>query len=200
MAQITVPDYDDLILTGLSLSAPAQVNRSKWTGRRKVVGQPGAETWSARVAIDAQATETNEAPWRAFLFALRGPQNWFRWYLPCNTHIGPKPTVDTGASDGYSLPLTGMQPNALILSAGKFMTVPLPSGKFRAVCLSADLRSDATGEGIATFEPALSETPTLGATIETGAPFVDLSPIETVQGFDIDNGVSATGFDVEEAR
>ena len=200
MAEITVPDYDDLILTGLSLSAPAQVNRSKWTGRRKVVGMPGVEVWSGAFAIDTIATEAAERPWRAFLFGLRGPQNWFRWLLPCNTHIGPKPTVDSGAGSGYSLPLTGMQANALILSAGQYLTVPLPSGKYRAVCLTADLRTDASGEAVAAFEPALSETPALGATVETANPFIAMSLVETTQGFSFADGVSGASFDVEEAR
>ena len=106
MSEITVPDANDLILTGLSLSAPAQVNRSKWTGKRKVVGLPGIELWRAQISIDAQATEEAERPWRAFLWGLKGPSNWFRYLLPCATHAGSKPTVASGASDGYALPLT----------------------------------------------------------------------------------------------
>lgn len=200
MAQITVPDYADLILTGLSLTAPAQVNRSKWTGTRKVIGMPGVELWTAQVSIDAQATELAERPWRAFLFGLRGQQNHFRWYLPCNNPIGAKPTVDTGATAGYMLPLTGMHPSATILEAGQFMTVPLPSGKYRAVCLTADLRTDASGEATAQFEPALSEIPALGATVETADPFIDLSATENALGFSFEDAVSGASFAVEEAR
>jgi hypothetical protein len=109
VSEIAVPDPDNLLLDSLTLSSPAQVNRSVWTGRRKVVGMPGTETWRGKATIDSVATEDEERAWRAFLFGLRGPVNWFRWALPCQSHIGPKPTVDSGASDGYSLPLTGMQ-------------------------------------------------------------------------------------------
>lgn len=200
MSEITIPDPDNLILTGLELLSPAQVNRSQWTGARKVIGMPGAELWTGSASIDLIATEVEERKWRSFLFGLRGPQNWFRWPLPWNQHIGPMPTVDTGASNGYTLPLTGMQPGTRILLAGQFMTVPLPSGRYRAVCLTADLISDATGEGVATFVPALTETPTLAAIVETARPFVPMSPVAARQGFVTEQGVSGTSFDVEEAR
>lgn len=200
MSEIAVPDYSGLLLDQLDLFTPAQVNRSQWTGTRKVVGMPGVELWTGRATIDLITTEEEERPWRAFLFGLRGPENWFRWPLPCHRHIGPKPVVDSGASDGYSLPLTGMQPNARILRAGQFMTVPLPSGHYRAVCLTADLRADASGDAVASFEPALGETPTLGATVETVDPFIPMALSEDRQGFSMADGISGASFDVEEAR
>ena len=201
MTLIALPNTDDIVLNGTPrLSAPAQVNRSKWTGARKVIGMPGAETWTASVTIGPIATEEDERPWRAFLFALGGPENSFRWYLPCNRHLGGKPTVDTGASNGYTLPLTGMAASTTILRAGQWMTVPLPSGKYRAVCLIADLATDSSGKATASFRPALTETPTLGATVETGDPFIDFAPTGMVMGLDGEDGVSGTSFDVEEAR
>ncbi|WP_310533121.1 hypothetical protein [Novosphingobium sp.] len=200
MSEITVPDYDGLIIDGLSLLAPAQVNRSIWTGRRKVVGLAGTELWRGKLRFDDITTEQEERPWRAFLFGLRGPANWFRWYLPCNRHIGPMPTVAAGATAGaYTVPLAGMLANAIILRAGQFMTVPMPSGTYRAVCLMADLVADGTGEAVATFEPALPEAPTLGATVETGAPWIAFALTNPEQGFGFDGGVSTASFDVEES-
>lgn len=199
MSEVTVPLPDELQLEQLDLSSPAQVNRSSWTGRRKVIGLAGAETWNGRVAIAFIATEADERQWRAFLFALKGPANWFRWPLPRNHHIGPRPTVATGAGDGYTLPLTGMQPNARILLAGQFITVPLPSGHSRAVCLTADLVADGSGGATAQFQPALNEVPTTGATVETVAPFIPVAPVEPFMGLSTSQGVSGTGFAVEEA-
>lgn len=200
MSEVAVPDYDDLILSGLDLSAPAQVNRSVWTGSRKVVGLPGAEVWRGKAAIDGQATEEAERPWRAFLWSLGGPENWFRWPLPCNQHIGPKPLVHAASEDGYTLPLDGMQPSTTILFAGQFMTVPLPSGRYRAVCLTEDLVTNGSGQATATFRPALTEVPADNAEVETARPFVPMSPVSPTQGFAMDSGVSAASFDVEEAR
>ena len=201
MSLIDLPDTENIVLNGTPrLNSPTQVNRSRWTGARKVIGQPGAETWTASVTIGPLVTEEEERPWRAFLFALGGPVNAFRWPLPCNSHLGGKPTVDSGASNGYALPLTGMAASTTILRAGQWMTVPLPSGKYRAVCLTADLVSNSSGKATANFKPALGEKPTLGATVETGAPFIDFAPTASVMGLESDDGVSGISFDVEEAR
>lgn len=200
MTLIAVPDYDAMVLTSLGLLAPSQVNRSKWTGARKVIGMPGVETWRGKVSVETIVTEEEERPWRAFLFAMRGPVNSFRWPLPCNQHIGGKPVVGAGATAGYTLPLTGLQPNATVLKAGQFMTVPLPSGKFRAVVLTADLVGNGAGVGTASFEPALTEIPATGAVLESAAPFIEFAMIETEQGLGTEQGVSGTSFDVEEAR
>jgi hypothetical protein len=200
MSEIAVPDYDGLLLDGLFLNAPAQVNRSGWTGKRKVVGMPGVELWSGRATVDTIATESEERPWRAFVFGLRGPQNWFRWPLPCHSHIGSKPLVGAATHAGYSLPLTDMQPNARILRAGQFMTVPLPSGHSRAVCLTADLIADGDGNGVAEFEPALGEIPDEGEEVETTAPFIPMSPTDSTQGFNLAEGISGASFAVEETK
>lgn len=199
MSEITVPVPADLLLSGPRLSSPAQVNRSTWTGRRKVIGLAGTETWRGAVAIADIATEEEERQWRAFLFALGGPQNSFRFPLPCSTHIGPRPTVGADAGDAYTLPLTGMTPNARILRAGQFMTVPLPSGHARAVCLTADLVADGSGNATAQFKPALNEAPAEDTVVETVEPYVPMSPVETIMGLETANGISGTSFEVEEA-
>lgn len=199
MSEVIVPIPGELMLDKLELSSPSQVNRSTWTGRRKVIGLPGVERWQGTVSIASIATETDERQWRAFLFALKGPANWFRWPLPCNQHGGSRPIVLSGATNGYTLPLGGMPSNTTILRAGQFMTVPLPSGHFRAVCLKADLVANGAGTATASFEPALNETPTVGATVETLNPFVPMSPVESVIGFSTSQGVSGASFDVEEA-
>jgi hypothetical protein len=200
MSEIIVPDYDGLLLDGLDLHAPAQVNRSAWTGTGKVIGMPGVELWRGKATIDILATEEEERPWRAWLFGLRGPVNWLRWPLPCGSHIGPKPVVDVGATDGYTLPLTGMQPNARIARAGQYLTVPLPSGHYRAVCLTADLRADASGDATAAFVPELGEIPDAGETVETVEPFIPMRLSADRQGFGMSDGISGSTFDVEEAR
>lgn len=199
MAEITVPDYGALLLDGLELNTPAQVNRSSWTGRRKVIGLPGTERWTGQARIDLLTTENEERPWRAFLFGMGGPENWFRWPLPCANHIGPKPVVAAGAGNGYTLPLESMQPNARILRVGQYLTVPLPSGHFRAVCLLADLVTNGAGEAMAQNRPALNETPTEGVTVETVKPFIPMAPTEGLLGFSSSDGVSGAAFDVEEA-
>lgn len=200
MTEIVVPDQDALVTLGVTLTSPQQVNRSRWTGRRKVVGQPGIEYWSGKVAISDIATEEEERPWRAFLFGLGGPSNWFRYPLACNDHPGSNPTVGAGASNAYTLPLAGLTPSTTILAAGQYMTVPLPSGRYRAICLTAPLISDGSGHATAQFAPALGETPSLGVTVESVNPFIPMCPIEDALSIGTDNGVSGIAFDVEENR
>lgn len=200
MAEITVPDHDELRRVTPTLSAPAQANYSGWTGGRKVVGQPGIETWRGKIAIPDMTTEAEERPWRAFVFALKNQANWFRYKLPCADHVGNKPIVGDGPSNGYTLPLSGMTPSRTILEAGQYMTVPLPSGRLRAVCLTADLITNGSGQALAQFQPALSEIPAEGVTVETKDPFIPMSPVLDALPWDGDDGISSFGFDVEEFR
>lgn len=199
MPEIIVPDYDELQVIELDFDEPAQVNRSAWTGTRKVMGLPGAGIWSGQVVVENIATESEERQWRAFLARLKGVQNWFKVYFPCQSHIGPAPTVDTGATNGYTLPLTGMSPNTVILEAGQHMSVPLPSGHVRAVRLTADLLTDASGKAVAEFGPALNEVPTLGATVETANPYARMASSATRTPIPLSSGISGFVLDVEES-
>ena len=199
MAEITVPDYDALEIRSLDYAEAAQINRSAWTGARKSIGLPGATLWRGQIEVRDIATELDERPWRGFKAALRGVDNWFKAYLPCQSHIGPAPTVAAGAGNGYTLPLAGMTPNTTILWAGQHMTVPLPSGHKRAVRLEADLVTDGSGNATAQFSPALNETPTLGASVETARPYVPVTASGPDNPFAHDNGLSAFTMDIEEA-
>lgn len=200
MAEITVPAGDQISFTRLTLSTPVQQNRSEWTGRKQVIGLPGAELWAGQVAITGISTEEEERPWRAFLFGLRGPLNWFKWSLPCNEHVGSKPLVNAASSAGYTLPLDGMTASTTIAKAGQYMTVTLPSGRLRAVMLTADLTTNSSGEATASFVPALGEVPANNAAVETKAPFIPMSPVDATQGFETSEGISGTSFEVEEMR
>jgi hypothetical protein len=200
MPEVNVPDPAALRLDGLRLRSPAQRNRSLWTGASKAIGLAGAELWTGAVSVSDIGTEVDERQWRAFLWALGGPQNWFRAPLPCNQHAGTRPTVGSGANKGYTLPLAGMAVSQTILQAGQFITVPLPSGRFRAACLTAPLVSNGSGAGTASFRPALTEAPTFGVTVETLNPFLPASPNSDDLGISWNEGVGAIAFDIEENR
>lgn len=195
MAEIDVPDQSLFVDKEWTLDVPAQRNRSGWTGRSKVVGLPGAETWKVKARLRSRATDRQRRPWRAFFAAVRGIQNSFRVRMACQSHIGPAPQVDSGAGDGYSLPLKGMTPSTTILEAGQFMTVPLPSGYWRPVVLSADLATDAAGKAVAQFEPALGEVPALDAVLETAEPFCLVSLTTPTTGW----AGGSFAFEAEEA-
>lgn len=199
MALLTPPDPNELVMLGLDLDVPDQMNRSVWSRRGQVVGLPGAEMWMARAAIGPLATEIEERPWRAFVFNMRGRQNHFHFPLCKQTHAGSRPLVNAAVSAGYSLPLDGMAPSTTILTAGQYMTVPLPSGHNRLVMLTADLATNGAGAAIAYFNVALGEVPANNAVVETIDPFIPVRNTSGRASMSWDNAVSGASFDLEEA-
>ena len=198
MAEISMP-AGDLEDVEIELDQNFQVNRSAWTGRRRVSGMPGAQRWYASATVPGIATEDDERPWRAFLLSLRGPVNRFRFPVACSQREGSNPTVRAGANPYTTLPLQGLPANATVLKAGHFLTVPLPSGHHRLVMLTADLVTNGSGQGTATFVPELMQTPAEGTTVETINPYLHAALINPRQGWKLSNGVSAFTLDAEEA-
>lgn len=200
MSEITVPDQDLIIGKNWELDQPAQVNRSQWTRRRKVVALPGASLWTCTARIRIRPTEVTKRAWRAFLTALRGPANWFKLQAACNQRTGSNPTVASGAAIGWTLPLTGLPVSQTVLVAGQFMTVPLPSGFKALVCLSADLVSNGSGNATAAFNPALNEVATNGTTVETIDPYCMVALVKSQNGWSDENGLQSMAIKVEEAK
>lgn len=180
-------------------TVPAQSNRSGWTGRSKTIIGPGLSTWSASITFEALTTELEERAMRVFIESLDGIVGITNVPRACQQHVGAKPTVDTGATAGSTLPLTGMTASTTILKAGQFMTVPLPSGHKRLVMLTADLVTDGTGEAVATFKPSLGEIPAGGATVETLDPYCPMRSTTNEIAIATQDGVSVVSIDMEEA-
>jgi hypothetical protein len=200
MAEVGVPDPAAMRIDSLRLRTPTQRNRSLWTGASKAIGLPGAELWSGAVSIELLSTEAQERQWRAFLWALGGPQNWFRMPLPCAEHPGGGIFVDEVGATGYTLDIASSAISQTLLDAGQFLTIPLPSGRFRTVCLQALLATDAAGKATASFRPALTESPVAGATIISRTPFMPFSPADDDLAITWAEGIGQIAFDVEEAR
>lgn len=76
MAEIIMPT-GDLEDVEIELDQNFQVNRSAWTGRRRVSGMRGRRNGT----VPHIATEDEERPWRLFLLSLRGPVHWFRFLV-----------------------------------------------------------------------------------------------------------------------
>lgn len=198
MSEVTVPNYGDIYLTAAPTpDYPAQVNRSAWTGKSKVVGLPGAEKWMARFAFYGLESELDERPWRAFFAKLKGVENWFRLRVACQTPRGSNPLVAAGAGTGYTLPVKGMLPFAIHLEAGQYMTVLLPSGHYRCVCLTEHLIADAAGNATAQFSPALNEAPAVDVVIETGRPFIPVR-FKEVPAIGYSGSIGTGDYEVEE--
>lgn len=180
---------------------PAQVNRSTWTGRSKVIGLPGAAYVSVSAEFVTQIGEDRARPWRAFFKQIARRYNRFRVPLgEARQTTASNPTVRAGATNGVTLPLAGLPASATVLKAGDFMTVPLPSGHERPVCLVAPLNSNGSGQGTAVFDTELGEVPTTGASVEIGRPWALVRLTSDVPGWDVDPGqIYSFSFAAEEA-
>ncbi|MFS0771033.1 hypothetical protein [Sphingomonas sp. 1P08PE] len=199
MAEILFPAGVELASEGWMLNEPAQVNRSGWTNTRKVVGLPGAGLWQATATIDGIATEDEEAVVRAFIIGLRGVRNTFRLRAGCSQTTVTTATVRTDAGNADTLPMQGLPANATVLKAGKFLTVKLPSGHFRLVCLTLPLVTNGQGQGTASFGPELGEIPAAGTAVELINPFAMMAMTQPI-GWSRANGLTAFSFECEEAR
>lgn len=199
MTVIAMPTSANLVSFSILLDQRQQVNRSEWTGKRKVTGLPGAQKWTAKFNPHEIHEKSIKKEWRAFIIALRGQANIFNLVVAKVQHGGSNPVVGAGANAGATLPLTGLPVSATLLEAGDFMTVPLPSGHNRLVMLTADLTANGAGEATAQFWPYLNEVPTLAASVETINPYCPMALTSGEQGWSDEYGAMRIEFDVEEA-
>ncbi|WP_295560630.1 hypothetical protein [uncultured Sphingomonas sp.] len=179
-----------------------QVNRSGWTGTRKVVGLPGAQLWTATGTFVTLVGADRAKPWKGFFVALDGQANRFPLIaVEQRQTTVANPSVRPGAGNGGTLPLQGLPTSQTILGVGDAMTVPLPSGHARKVVLIAPLVSNSQGQAIAYFGPELGEVPNPGAIVEIGLPYALVSLTSEAPGWDVDVGQTYTfPLAVEEAK
>jgi hypothetical protein len=199
MTLITLPAGFEFDAEEWTFDVPGQLNRSIFTSRRKFIGLAGAETWACKLTVEAITTEIDERLWRAFLVKLKGQENPFNVKAACQSPPAGTPVVGTGSTNGYTLPITGMAHSATILTEGQFLTVPLPSGHKRLVCLTADLVSNGSGNGTATFGPALTEVPTSTTPVEMTNPYCPMNLKARSNGWNRVNGIAQFMLDAEEA-
>lgn len=179
-----------------------QVNRSGWTGTRKVVGLPGAQGWTATGTFVTQIGADRAKPWKAFFIALDGQANSFPLIaVEAPQTTAANPVVRAGAGNGGTVPLQGLPANQTVLVAGDAMTIFLPSGHRRLVVLTAPLVSNGQGQGTGTFGPELGEVPAAGAAVEIRLPYALVSLASDAPGWDVDVGQTYSfPLAVEEAK
>jgi len=183
------------------LNEQVQVNRSAWTSRRKVIGLPGAARWTANVEMVPIRGEGQVRRWRGWIASLRGAVNTFPLRATeAQQTSSANPLCGVGGTAGIQMPLTGLPVSATVLAAGQFLTVPLPSGHHRLVCLTADLVSDGVGHGVASFAPELGEIPVSGTTVEMQRPYALMALTGDPAGWDVSPGqLYSIALDCEEA-
>lgn len=201
MAVITMPSSPKPRRVQLSLRQPTQVNRSEWTGRRKVTILAGAPMWLLAAEYPPIVGEANILLWRAFLVQLQGQANTFRLRLSEGAQrVGSNPSVNGAGQTGTALSLSGLTPSATNLRAGHWLTVPLTDGTWQAVQLIADLTANASGVGTAAFRPWLRAAASNGGACESVYPWVELALTSDTTGWGVEPGqIYSLSLDCEEA-
>ena len=191
MAVITFPSVARITKRQWLLNVPQQINRSGFTGRRRVVGLPGSETWHLSAAVEPLTTERQARAWRAFLSALRGAESSFR--------MQALPTKQIGfANPLVTAPVIGNRAVAVNSTAG------IEIGMMATVHQNDGFERMVVVVGIAApqihFEPYLIFDPLIGAPMEFQYPWAVMSLTGGDQGgWDDTNGITAISFTAEEA-
>jgi len=205
MANIPLPT--NLPFTRLRWVPPAQnqVNRSEWTGARKVVRLPGAGRWRCSAAVLQTTRHSIAREWIAFFTALEGQANTF--LLPFSqggqytqAGTGATPQVAAGAVQGAeTIPLQGLGASGVRLFAGQAMSFVQPDGNTQLVVLTQNLVADGSGNGTATFRAALRGAPAAGTAVELVNPVGQMALTTDLVPIPSDEGVYDFAFDCEEA-
>ncbi|MGF3028147.1 hypothetical protein ACQVP2_35835, partial [Methylobacterium aquaticum] len=154
------------------------------------VGLPGAQFWTVSGAFSTRVGEDRAKPWRGFFVSLFGPVHRFPVVAIENKRqtAAANPTVRAGAGNANTCPLQGLPANTTVLVTGDLMTVFLPSGHRRLVCLTQDLVSNGQGQGTAVFGPELGEVPAPGAQVEIQRPYAVVALTSEPPGWDVEPG------------
>lgn len=190
------------VFTKRAWTPPAQnqVNKSGWTGARKVLRLPGAGVWKVTASVKPISREVDAWPWKAFLSVLEGQANTFLMPFACKQTAAANPVVVASAFQGATTNvLLGGMPPGLFLRGGRALTFLLPSGKRQLVLLTQDLVAGNDGEAYAAFRGALRETVAAGVAVEARDPVCEMAMMNADVPWDENEGVYTVAFDAEEA-
>jgi hypothetical protein len=190
MAQVNFPLLARVASRKWTFHTPQQINRSRFTGRRKVVGVPGTEKWLCQIAVEPLNTERKARAWRGFVAALRGAENFFRFpVLPSRQTLVDNPTVVAPVAGNRAVALSSS--NGIV--PGMHMTIIQIDGYQRMVVVVG-----VVGDQVH-FEPFLYLDPLVTSTVEIQFPWAVMSLTSGDNGWDDTNGLVGMMLDMEEA-
>lgn len=197
MTTLTLPSRPRISSVEWTLTQPGQVNRSEFTGTRRVVVLATAPRWSAKVKFVQSIGEAQVKALRAFLAALQGQAGQFKLGMCENAQVsaaGGAVVVDGGGQTAYTLATRGWKVGAL-LGAGDFVTIgnqPLQ--------LVAGAVADSNGKATLHFAPYLRTSPADGAVVEVVNPYAVMSLTADAAGWSVSPGqIYDVSLDCEES-
>jgi hypothetical protein len=197
MALIMMPADPKPVEIKWRLKQPTQVNRSEWTGRRKVTVLATAPRWTAQVTMPPLIREKAILPWRVFLARCMGQAHTFR-LVAVEGRQQRFPLglieVDGGGQTGFFLNTRGWTPQAY-LTAGRMITVG-----DQLLHLTEQVIADASGRARLPIMPYLRGSPPDGSPIEAMRPYAVMAMSEDENGWDVGKGQQySVSFNCEEA-
>lgn len=194
MAVIAMPGFGIRSVDWV-LDQPAQVNRSEFTAKRRVMPL-GRGFWAASVGLrPLYAHEVGK--WRGFLAALRGQVNVFDLPAVEAAQIsGVVVRVNGAGQGGYALQTTGWGAGAgKRLETGQFIAVGS-----QLLQLTEPVVANAAGSALVRFVPALRTRPADGTLIEVAWPKARMALSDSRIGWNVEPGpLYSAGFSCEEA-
>lgn len=173
-----------------------QVNRSAWSGTRKVMALPGGESFAFSVGCRPVYSESAARAWRAFILSLRGVENHFNLPLVFKGSQFPlataNPTVASAVAGNSFATLNGIPTGGL--KAGMWLTFTLADATKQAVVVLGDT---AAGNQTVAFEPSLRRN--ASGAVEAKVPFAEVAMVSDNTGWNDQNGELSVAFDCEEA-
>lgn len=201
MTIVTFPPTARIADIKWNLDRPAQVNRSAYTGRRKVMADPWHGRWTAEIELAPIVGEAGILAWRSFLAQLRGQANVFR--LRANEKAQPV-SINTGiivSGSGAAAGSTSMftvnwvSPGMTVAKAGMMITV-----NDQLCVLTADVVSNEHQGATVQFEPPLRAAAALGTAVEVVNPTALVALASSTAGWSVAKGqVYGIRLSVEEA-
>ncbi len=202
MAIITLPSCPPIVGINWSYKQPTQVNRSEWTGERRVTILPFATQYTADVQQFEIVDEASFWAWNAFIGDLQGQANKFRLPVVRRAQIsGVSPLVNGASQTGTALVTDGWGSSGTKLKRGQWVTI-----SDQLMRLTADVVS-ASGVATLNFDRRMRVSPADNTALVVDSPtaLVALTD-DTVQWGDNSTQWDATGegswtlgFQVEEA-
>lgn len=176
------------------LIRPTQINRSAYTGRRQVIGNPWHGRWEADVDL-VELEAADAAAIRAFIAALDGPVNTFRFPAVSESQSSRAVTVNGSHAVGaQALSTVGWLPSQIALKAGQYFTL-----NDQLCVLTADAVANGLGVAVLNFRSKLREAAANGTSVVVDIPTALVALKEDISEWTAEAGPAYTfSFKVEE--
>lgn len=184
MTVLTMPRKPWIKSIEWTIDEPAQVNRSEFTGARRVQEYERSPRWSATVTLVTVLGEPAMKPFRAFLQRCKGPSKSFRLPATENPQIHARGVVvvDGAGQEGFTLATKGWVPGAYLLE-GDFLTI----GN-QLIGIDALVIADEDGKAEIPLLQYLRSSPANEAAVEVRDPYAVMSLLEPKNGWKVDPG------------